>query len=558
MKQDHFLRLAPAALGVTFLAGAASAQTNLQTLLGDKANDRLGHVVRSAGDVNQDGTNDFIVGAPENGFVFSAGEGFARVYSGATGATLWTFNGQTADDGFGLAVDGIGDVNGDGRSDLIIGAPFVNGQFGRVYVQSGATGANLYTINGQATGEQFGNAVAGVGDVNNDGVPDFAGGTFVANGGGTLRGLVRVYSGATGLLIGTINGSIDNERTATSFDGLGDLNGDGRSEIVIGSYFGGAKVYTYNGTSFSVLHTFPFVSNDDRFGFAVANAGDVSGDGLNDILVSAPQDGNFFAPGNGYVRVYNGVSGSLIRTLTGGAAGDRFGISVASARDMDGDGKAETIVGADQQGTGSNGYARLFKGSDGSVVGTLTGLASGSRCGASVDGLGDINANGDFEVIVGMPERSVPLTLIGRADVWSFSLSGCPVPFTYCSANFNSTGGPALISNTGTTSAAANNLTLVATNCPANAFGLFYFGTTQVQVPFGNGNRCIGGTVRRMPTIAANGSGTATFLVDNTQPIFSGLFTAGSTWKFQFWYRDPAGGGAAFNLTNGLSITFCN
>lgn len=556
MNHTHVLRwLAPAALAVSFLDSTVSAQSILYTKFGDKANDRLGESARSAGDVNGDGKLDFIVGAPEDGNIFGAGEGFARVYSGATGATLFTFNGEANDDGFGTAVDGAGDVNGDGKADLIVGAPNWSGLAGKIYVISGATGLNLYTIAGTGT-EKFGTTVAGIGDINNDGKADFLGASPTAPGGGTSRGTARIYSGATGLLLTTINGSANNERLGVSADAVGDVNGDGFKDFIIGSYFGGAKIYS--GQNFSVLRTFPAGPADDRFGFAVAGAGDVNGDGIADAVVGAPQDGNVFAPGNGYAKIFSGANGSLIRTLTGSASGDRFGCAVGGAFDMNADGRAEVIVGADQQSIGGNGYARLFSGIDGSVIHTFSGTNAGSLYGTTVDGLGDVNGNGNFEVAVGAPSLSTAFSLVGRLDVWSANVTGCPAPYNFCAVNNNSTGQPALINYTGTTSVAANNFGLTAAGCPPNCVGLFYYGTTEVQQVFGNGFRCVGGSVFRLPILHANAGGVANFAVNYGSLPVGGSVTPGSTWKFQFWFRNAAAGGANFNLSNGLSVTFCN
>jgi hypothetical protein len=556
MNQSNVLRwLAPAALAASFFESSASAQSILYTRFGDKANDRLGQSVRSAGDVDNDGKPDFIVGAPEDGNIFGAGEGFARVYSGATGNTLYTFNGALNDDGFGTAVDGAGDVNQDGFADLIIGAPNAQSLAGTVYVKSGATGLTLYTING-AAGEKLGSTVAGVGDINNDGFADFLCASPTAAGGGTARGTARIYSGQSGLLIGTINGTANNERLGVSADAVGDINGDGFKDFIIGSYFGGAKIYS--GQNLSVLRTFPAASADDRFGFSVAGAGDVNGDSIADVIIGAPQDGNIFSPGNGYAKIYSGANGSLIRTLTGSSSGDRFGCSVGGARDMDADGRAEVVVGADQQSIGGNGYARLFSGLDGSVIHTFSGTNAGSLYGTTVDGLGDVNANGNFEVIVGAPSLSTGLQLVGRVDVWSANITGCPAPYTFCAVNNNSTGQPALISYTGTTSIAANNFGLSVAQCPPNCVGLFYYGTTEVQQVFGNGWRCVSGNVFRLPAKSANASGVATHAINYGSLPIGGQPTVGSTWKFQFWYRNAAAGGANFNLSNGLSVTFCN
>lgn len=547
-------------VAASVFAGSASAQVNLYPKTGDKANDRLGVSVRSCGDVNMDGKLDFIAGAPENGNFLGGDEGFARVYSGANGATLYTFNGVAIGDAFGSSVDGAGDVNADGYADLVIGAPSANSSAGRVYVQSGLTGLNLYTLNGGASGDGLGTTVAGLGDINADGYADFLGASPTAPGGGTSRGTARVYSGKTGVILATINGAANGDRIGVSADGVGDLNMDGSADFVIGSFFAGAKVYSgaLVGSAGTLL-IIPATTANDRYGIAVAGAGDVNNDGTPDILVGAPQDGDIFSPGPGFVRILSGVGGSIIRTLTGGSAGDRFGIAVAGARDMDGDLKAETLVGADQSVTGAPGYARLFKGSDGSVLNTFDGLANNSRCGVSVDGLGDIDGNGSFELIVGAPERSVPLVFIGRLDVWSVTLAGgCATPFSYCAATNNSAGTPALIGNTGTTSITANNFALVTTGCPPLALGLYYYGQTQIQNAFGNGFQCVGGATFRLQVISTTAGGVATFPVNFPSLGGPGQILSGSTWKFQFWHRDPPAGGAMFNLSDGLSATFCN
>ncbi len=543
-----------AAPGLFFaLPGAAQAQTNLYGKVGDTNYDRLGASVRLAGDVNHDTKPDFVVGAPQDGNLFGPGNGYARVYSGANGSTLFTFHGLAAGDSFGASVDGVGDVNNDGFADVIVGAPLANSLAGAAYVFSGQTGLVLYTLAGDAANDELGYVVAGIGDVNNDGRPDFLAASPYAAGGGTARGVARIYSGLNGSVLTTINGTANNNRFGAAADGVGDVNNDGRADFIVGSFFQGAKIYSGNG--FGVLQSFT-APTDDRLGFAVAGCGDANGDGLPDVVVGAPQDNNIFAPGTGYARVLSGSTGALIRTLNGATAGDRFGCAVAGAKDIDGDGKAEILVGADQTTVGGDGYARLFKGSDGTVLNTFDGATAGVRCGASVDGLGDLEGNGTFELIVGSPERSVPLPLIGRIDVWSITAGGCPMPYTYCAVTNNSTGQPAIMSNSGTTSIAANNFGLVCSGCPHNAAGLFFYGPNEVQAAFGNGFRCVGGAVWRLGQHPSNGSGVATVAI-NFGAVPAAI-NPGSTWKFQYWYRNPAAGGALFNLSNGLSVTFCN
>jgi hypothetical protein len=110
----------------------------------------------------------------------------------------------------------------------------------------------------------------------------------------------------------------------------------------------------------------------------------------------------------------------------------------------------------------------------------------------------------------------------------------------------------------GTTSVAANDLTLQAHNLPTSQFGIFFYGANQVAVPFGNGARCVGGSLYRLTPISTGGSGEAQFALDITNPPAPlGQVDPGETWNFQFWYRDPLAGGANFNLSDGLEVTFC-
>jgi len=132
---------------------------------------------------------------------------------------------------------------------------------------------------------------------------------------------------------------------------------------------------------------------------------------------------------------------------------------------------------------------------------------------------------------------------------------------TYCVGAPNSAGPGASIGSTGALSISANGFNLTASGCPANRTGLFFYGRTRVQVPFGNGFRCVGGSIFRLnPALTTSSTGTALRHLDFTQPPANGgpgHITPFSTWNFQLWYRDPAAGGANTNASNGLSATFC-
>jgi hypothetical protein len=126
----------------------------------------------------------------------------------------------------------------------------------------------------------------------------------------------------------------------------------------------------------------------------------------------------------------------------------------------------------------------------------------------------------------------------------------------FCTSLPNSTGFPTLISAQGSASIAANDLILIAEDLPPSQNGLFYYGPNQIQAPFGNGIRCVGGGVHRLPVLNSGALGRLSFAVDYTALPASGAILPGSFWNFQAWYRDPIAGGATFNLSDGYAILF--
>ena len=128
---------------------------------------------------------------------------------------------------------------------------------------------------------------------------------------------------------------------------------------------------------------------------------------------------------------------------------------------------------------------------------------------------------------------------------------------SYCTASPNSTGFGASMGSFGSTSISSNNFVLATSGLPANQPSLYFYGQGQTNVPFGNGRLCINGLVVRLPVIYT-GNGSIQFPINFNNLPALGQIHSGSTWNFQNWYRDPQGGGSAFNLTDGLRATFCN
>ncbi len=333
-----------------------------------------------------DGFDDVLVGAPQ--------AAQARVFSGASGLALYTLTGP---DGFGSAVAGTGDLDGDGFPDLIVGAPDAV-EAARVY--SGADGSLLHDLAPPPGGGDFGRSVAGVGDVDGDGVPDVAVGASQAN-------LARIFSGETGLLLATLPGPAGSMSFGRAVAGVGDVDGDGVPDIAVGDPFfgnleGAARVFS--GATGNLIPGLAFLGNELQvLGHSVAGLGDVSGDGVPDLIVGAPT----YPVGSsdlGQARAYSGASGALLYVLFGSSSADFFGTSVSGIGD--GDGVRDVLVGAPRASVGGitfSGLARIYSGSTGSAIPGLafSGALANDQIGTSVASAGDVNGDGVPDAVAG-------------------------------------------------------------------------------------------------------------------------------------------------------------
>jgi FG-GAP repeat len=329
-----------------------SGQTGsvLYVLDGESASDFFGYSVAGAGDVNNDGYADVIVGAYYNN-AGASHAGRVYVYSGQSGGLLHTFTGNVKNDWFGLSVAGAGDVDNDGYDDLIVGAGYFSLVGGRAFVYSGQTGALLFTFAGETSSDRHGQVVSGAGDIDNDGYDDVIVGAPSNDAGGIDAGRAYVYSGQTGAVIHTFTGEVAWDNFGWSVSGAGDVDNDGFPDLVVGAPSNDAggssagRAYVYSGQSGAQLYTFTGEAQDDVLGQSVSSAGDVNGDGYADLIVGA-SGRSAFTGLSGRAYVYSGEAGGLLYAFSGEDTGDLFGFSVSGAGDMDSDGFDELIVGA--------------------------------------------------------------------------------------------------------------------------------------------------------------------------------------------------------------------
>ena len=547
-------------------AGAAHAQTVVRSHFGSASGDLFGTSVAAAGDVNGDGVVDYLVGAAEDGSVFMEREGYVRVYSGADGTLIRTHDGESIFQRFGIAVAGVGNTNPgvDTADDYAVGATYDGtggqGTRGKLYVYSGATGALRWSVLGDAAGDELGTSVAGGHDVNGDGVADVIVGAPRGDANGSSSGYARVLSGVDGSQIHRVDGASGNQRWGTSVCIPGQLNpvADSRADFVVGSYNG---VKAYSGANGSVLYSLSGLSSNDLYGISVAALGDVTGDGVPEIIVGASQ-GNFLFLGPGYVEVRNGATGALVFRETGDFDGQNYGRYVANAGDWNADGFDDVLVAGVVTDGATNIEVDVLSGLDGTWLGTLANGLPEDREGGAIAGIGDSDGDGKTEIVLGASTASDAAFQAGRAVVYESTnavSTGCTGGTTvYCTSLPNSTGDTATLSLVGSTSVGDNNVVFVSTDLPANQPGVFYYGDGTMNTPFGNGIRCVGGSaLARLGPTSTGPAGIAAKQLNLGTIIDPHVQIAGdSTWYFQFWFRDPSAGGV--NFSDGLQIDFCD
>lgn len=542
-------------IGETEAAAGQWVEPECQTLLlvdGTTNSDTFGWLVLPLGDVNGDGVDDFATSAPLSAVGAPAG-GKVTAHSGANGAVLWTRTESVTSSILGYAMEVL-DWNGDGSLDVLAAAPFAGASGGHVRVFSGLNGATLFTYaSSGSSGDGFGSSLATRGDFDGDGLDDVAiGAPGVDLPSHPTAGRVYVFSGATSALMATIDAPVfaaGDIEFGIGLAFLGDVSSppDGRDELVITYRHasfpnGGAVAATFNGTSTQILWTIDGVAMDFNLAGNRCDGGhDIDGDGNLDFLVGATQ-GNV-------ARVYSGINGALIFSLNGEGQGGSFG-SGHMVPDADGDGRADLVLGASSNSTGgpSAGKTFLYSGRTGLVIRTMTATVAGKRLGREVRAIGDMDRDGVVDYAIGGTGGGTTGPPPGR-----FAIVRGISPFEpFCTSLPNSTGAPAQISASGTSSISLRNLRVSAGPVP-NSRGLFLNGSGKIQVVFGEGYLCVAGGVRRGAPLTATAN-VASYVYDGSDPAHDLAPFLGTQRHFQYWFRDGAGGGSGFNTSDGVSI----
>ena len=334
---------------------------------------------------------------------------------------------------FGAAVASVGDVNDDGASDVVVGAPDEDASdeinAGRAYIFSGADGSKLQTLT--APGESLGQSLA---------TTQLEGTSYVIAGGDASSFTADnerafLFNASDGSVVQTFKPSY--ARTVAS---AGDLNDDGTPDVLVSNPAdsvdgaagaGSASVLSgADGSTLLTLHS-PNPGEDGRFGAALAGGRDVNGDGTPDIIVGAPREDKDDSEGTGRAYLIDGANGNVLQTLTSeyneGIGAGTFGAAVATLSDINDDGTSDMIVGASTEDVvqtnpthvyGVAGRVHLISGTDGTILHTLTAPPS-TGLGRTVAAIGDVNADGASDVIAGAPGIVLSVNQGGPVHVFS-------------------------------------------------------------------------------------------------------------------------------------------
>lgn len=499
------------------LTGATGAQTEIAFLVGDEPDDSFGLWTASLGDVNADGVPDFGVSAP----LGDLSDGRVSVYSGLDGSLLLSVTGSatttSATPDRIAGVFSVGDLDADGHDDFGTRRFF----FGGGFIFSGADASLVAEVE---AGVRIG---GGIGDLDGDGHSDYLAGD-------------EVRSGADGTTVAHLD-----LRNGGFARFVGDLNGDGTADYL--DIVGGANpntVIARSGVDHTLLHEVT-IATDTYSG--PRGLGDVDGDGFDDWGFTR----RIINPSSA-VDIVSGATGEFTRRLH--AKVPAWAAGLGRAGDVDGDGQADFLF-FDSSPAPTN-PPRLYSGRTGALLAEFI-RSDGSFEATSIVGIPDADGDGFAEIVVGSGNSPVAPSDSCSAALYAYDGAAGP---NYCAATPNSTGRRAEIRASGTSSLAANHLTLSIHDAPSLSHGLFVMGEARQQVMVGDGVLCVGGPgtpITRLPLRPIDRNGHMLLRLDTgALPNGTAPITAGVTRHFQAWFRDVTPAGAQSNLSDAVTVTF--
>lgn len=422
---------------------------------GQAAGDWFGTWVAPGPDLDGDGLPELLVGAGNADGAVGTDAGVAYVLAGSDGSVIHTWEGDEIYDHFGGRIVTAGDVDGDGYDDIAVHASGHLGYrtYGKVYVFSGQTGAKLFKVQGSGDHEYLGVGLGSLGDVDGDGYDDIVAGSYGDFPMG-VPGYIAAFSGATGLEVWRAIGPATGSRFGWSLAPIADLDGDGITDLIgsapNNSIGGGdtGTVYLYSGADGHLLDQVSGTEPGALLGTHVASAGDVNGDGVADVIASAlyADPGGRSDAGSVYVFSGANLSDTLFR-MDGPASSDYMGWTVAGGVDWNADGIPDFACGAPgttHEWSTALGAVYLFSGKDGNLFQTLAGTDPGGFFGGGVVALNDVSGDGSADLLVS--GRFVDSS--GGVDSGQVTVFASPGTFSF-SVQGLSPGQPATLSASG-------------------------------------------------------------------------------------------------------------
>ncbi|TMI24910.1 PKD domain-containing protein [Candidatus Bathyarchaeota archaeon] len=361
----------------------------------------LGLSITRVGDLFHDGYNEILIGAPGESPGNRTGAGSAYLFSGKNFTLIHRFDGQNSGDDFGASVSGTADLNGDGYADLLIGAdmasPGGRSRAGSVYVFEGRDFSLIRRLDGVVAGELFGASIATVGDLHVDARPEFAVGAIDASPDSqrTNAGSVYVYFGSNLTVYRRLDGEMAHSEFGVSLAGVADVNGDGIPDLLVGADLAdpGGRVnagsaYLFSGRGLSLLKRFDGEVAGDFFGTSVAGGLGIPGDGRPDLIIGAPSASPGGRANVGSAYLFSGSNYTLIHRFDGPSSGDDFGWAVSMETDPN-NVSPTLIIAADLASPGGRtdaGSVYIYSGIDFGLIVEIDGESAGDNMGWSVYG----------------------------------------------------------------------------------------------------------------------------------------------------------------------------